>query len=156
MPYRTSDIISALERTHGMIYLAAKELGCDPKTIYRRAEKSKDVRDTIDSYRGQLVDKAELKLEQAVMRDEPWAIQMTLKTLGKKRGYVERQEITGADDKEIVFRVNYGHSDQSTSAAREASGVPEQPVEAPSDLRGTEGREDDGRGDAGSDTVSGG
>ena len=58
---------------------------------------------------------------------------------------------------EVTFKVIYDRlSDSSTSAAREASGVPEQPVEAPSDLRGTEGREDDGRGDAGSDTVSGG
>lgn len=99
MQYRTADIIAALERTHGMIYLAAKELGCNPSTIYRRADKDKKVQAVIDSYRGQLVDKAELKLEQAVMNGEPWAVTLTLKTLGKNRGYVERQEVTGADGK---------------------------------------------------------
>lgn len=102
MAYRTQDIIAALVKTHGMIYLAAQALDCSPHTIYRRAAKSKEVQDTIDSYRGQLIDKAELKLEQAVMSGEPWAVQFSLKTIGKKRGYVERQEITGEDGNPIT------------------------------------------------------
>jgi len=105
MLYSTASIIEALEKTHGMIYLAAESLGCAPITIYRRAEKVAAVRDTIDSYRGKLVDKAELKLEQAVLNGEPWAIQMTLKTIGKHRGYVERQEVTGAEGGHIVVRL---------------------------------------------------
>jgi ParB-like chromosome segregation protein Spo0J len=97
MSYSKRSIIEALERTHGMIFLAAKELGCAPVTIYRHAAKDSKVQAIIDSYRGQLVDKAELKLEQAVLNGEPWALNLTLKTLGKSRGYVERQEVTGAD-----------------------------------------------------------
>jgi hypothetical protein len=31
------------------------------------------------------------------MNGEPWAVAMVLKTIGKSRGYVERQEVTGAD-----------------------------------------------------------
>jgi hypothetical protein len=106
MQYRTTDLISALERTHGMIYLAAKELGCDPSTIYRRAEKDKKIRHTIDSFRGQIIDKAELKLETAVMNGEPWAITLALKTIGKNRGYVEKQEIESGGKVEIIVRHN--------------------------------------------------
>jgi hypothetical protein len=102
MLYSTANIIKALERTHGMIYLAAEDLGCAAITIYRRAEKVQAVQDTINSYRGKLVDKAELKLEQAILSGEPWAIQFTLKTIGKSRGYVERQEVTGAEGGAIV------------------------------------------------------
>jgi len=105
MSYRTEDIIKALKTTHGMIYLAAQALGCAPKTIYLRANKSKEVRQTIDDCRGQIIDKAELKLEQAVMNGEPWAVQMALKTIGKSRGYVERQEVTGADGNNIVVKL---------------------------------------------------
>ena len=101
MAYRTEDIIKALEETHGMIYLAANALGCSPHTIYRRAEKNKKVQEVIDVQRGKLIDKAELKLEQAVMNGEPWAVTLTLKSLGKNRGYVERQEVTGADGGDI-------------------------------------------------------
>ena len=84
-----------------MVYIAAQKLGCSPMTIYRRAEKDKKVRETIDNFRGLFIDKAELKLEQAVMNGEPWALTLTLKTLGKQRGYVERQEVTGADGEPV-------------------------------------------------------
>lgn len=97
MSYSKKAIIEALHRTHGMIFLAAKEIGCAPVTIYRHAAKDKKIQDIIDSYRGQLIDKAELKLEQAVLNGEPWALNLALKTIGKSRGYVERQEVTGAD-----------------------------------------------------------
>ncbi len=104
MLYSTPSIIEALKKTHGMIYLAAEDLGCAAITIYRRAEKVAAVRETIDSYRGKLVDKAELKLEQAVLNGEPWAIQITLRTIGKHRGYVERQEVTGADGGAVMVK----------------------------------------------------
>ncbi len=98
-------VIEALHNTKG------EDLGCSAMTIYRRAEKVQAVRDTIDNYRGKLVDKAELKLEQAVLAGEPWAIQMTLKTIGKSRGYVERQEVTGAEGGAIV--VNWDDSENN-------------------------------------------
>jgi len=107
MAYRTEDIIKALEETHGMIYLAANALGCSPHTIYRRAEKNKKVQEVIDVQRGKLIDKAELKLEQAVMNGEPWAVTLTLKSLGKNRGYVERQEVTGKDGEGVTLKVIY-------------------------------------------------
>ena len=111
MAYRTVDIIAALEKTHGMIYLAAKELACSPHTIYRRAEKEKKVQDIINSYRGQLIDKAELKLEQAVMNGEPWAVQFSLRTIGKQRGYVERQELSGPEGGSVKINVTVNHDD---------------------------------------------
>lgn len=97
MSYRTDDIIEALHKTHGMIFLAAEKIGCSGRTIQRRAEEVKAVKAVIDSYRGQLLDKAEVRLETAIMNGEPWAITLALKTIGKHRGYVDRQEVTGAD-----------------------------------------------------------
>ena len=44
------------------------------------------------------MDISEQKLRAAVLNGEPWAIALVLKTLGKKRGYVERTEIAGTDD----------------------------------------------------------
>ena len=122
MAYRTADIIKALEETHGMIYLAASSLGCSPHTVYRHAAKNPKVQDVIDSYRGKLVDKAELKLEQAVMNGEPWALTLTLKTLGKQRGYVERQEVTGADGAAHKIEVEYINSPASTASVSSESG----------------------------------
>jgi hypothetical protein len=44
-----------------------------------------------EAARGELLDVAEVKLWQAVQRGDAWAIAFALKTLGKQRGYVERQ-----------------------------------------------------------------
>jgi hypothetical protein len=42
-----------------------------------------------------MVDLAELKLWQSIQNGEAWGIAFCLKTLGKDRGYVERQEVSG-------------------------------------------------------------
>jgi hypothetical protein len=44
--------------------------------------------------RGKTLDLAEAKLMQAVDKGEQWAITMLLRTLGRERGYVERQEVS--------------------------------------------------------------
>jgi len=115
MPYSNEEIIKALDDTHGMIFLASQKLGCTPKTIYRRAEKVRAVRDVIDSHRGKLLDTAELKLEQAILAGEQWAINLALKTIGKHRGYTERQEISGPDggpiDAVMVYIPDNGRGD---------------------------------------------
>jgi transposase-like protein len=95
--YTTEQIIKALKETNGMIYLAARRLGCTPQTIYNRANRTQVVKQAIEDSRGEIVDLAEQKLRLAILAGEPWAVALTLKTLGKQRGYVERQEVTGAD-----------------------------------------------------------
>jgi len=47
----------------------------------------------------------EAKLYNAVKNGNITAAMFVLKTIGRNRGYVERQEITGADNNEIVFKV---------------------------------------------------
>lgn len=97
--YTSEQIIEALNQTNGLVSLAAKRLQCSPQTIYSRAKKVQAVQLAIDEARDELVDYAELALRSAVIAKEPWAVQFTLKTLGKHRGYVEtqRQEISGPD-----------------------------------------------------------
>ena len=82
--------------------MAARRLGCSKVTIYNRAKKVKAVSDAIEEAREDMVDLAELALRKSVMNGEPWSVAMVLKTLGKSRGYVERQEVTGADGGAIV------------------------------------------------------
>ena len=89
---KKSDIIKALELSGGMIYRAAKTLGCAPNTIYERAKKDKAIQATIDNQRGITLDMAETALKFCVHDKQPWAVCFTLKTLGKDRGYTERTE----------------------------------------------------------------
>ena len=82
----------------GMVCLAAAKLGCDPDTIHNRAKTSRAVAQSLREERGRVVDLAELKLFKAIENGERWAVQLCLKTLGRDRGYVERQEVDAALD----------------------------------------------------------
>lgn len=98
----TERIIECLRETNGLVSLAAKRVPCSQTTIYKRARDVAAVRRVVDECRDELVDLGELALRAAVINREPWAVAMVLKTLGKNRGYVERQEVTGADAGPIV------------------------------------------------------
>lgn len=93
--YKNDEIIEALKATGGMVYMAARKLGCDPSAISKRARVSPEIREAIENARGDLLDMAETALKMAVKDREAWAVCFTLKTIGKHRGYVERVEQTG-------------------------------------------------------------
>ena len=92
--FTPQQVADALNETRGMVFLAAKKLGCSDVTIYNYAKRYKAVGDALRQQRGQFVDMAELKLWNAVNEGEAWAVQFALRTLGKERGYVERSEVT--------------------------------------------------------------
>ena len=78
------------------ISAACKAVGIDRRTYYRWladsafAQKVKDVME-------ERIDFVESKLFQKIKDGEITAIIFALKTLGKHRGYIERQELTGAN-----------------------------------------------------------
>jgi hypothetical protein len=101
----TERIIECLRETNGLVSLAAKRVPCSITTINTRRKKVQSVQQCIDECRGELVDYGELALRRAVVAGEPWAVGLVLKTLGRDRGYVERQEITGADGTPVVIAI---------------------------------------------------
>jgi|SRR5581483_11462813 len=96
----TARIITALKKKKGLVYLAAKSIGCTPQAIYHRMKEEPEVKQAVEDARGQVVDVAEEKLFAAVQGKQPWAIGMVLRTLGKDRGYVERSESRFGGDKD--------------------------------------------------------
>lgn len=96
-----------LHKTHGKIAITAEQLGVAYNTIAARIKESPRLRSIIDYYSERLIDKAELKFEQAIDNGEPWAIALELKTKGRARGYVERTEthLTGADGGPMTIRI---------------------------------------------------
>jgi hypothetical protein len=91
--YTATQVIEALNATRGMVYLAARRLQCNPQTIMNYCKKFPSVEQAKLDARGELLDVAEVKLWQAVQRDEAWAISFCLKTLGRSRGYGERLDL---------------------------------------------------------------
>jgi hypothetical protein len=90
--YTPDQVIDAIVDSKGLIYLASKKLGCTPQTIRNYARRYRNVARAIHDQRGILLDVAELGLYNALLSGEAWAITLTLKLLGRERGYTERQE----------------------------------------------------------------
>jgi hypothetical protein len=95
--FTAAQVIVALQATKGMVYLAAKRLKCDPDTVLNYCKRYPSVEAAKQTQRGELVDLAEQKLRESIQNGEAWGITLCLKTIGKDRGYVERQEVTGND-----------------------------------------------------------
>lgn len=95
--YTVAQIEKELHETHGAITLAAENLGAAYNTVRRYVNRSPTLQKLIEHYKERKVDRAELKLEQAIEDGQPWAISLVLKTLGKDRGYVGRleQQVSG-------------------------------------------------------------
>jgi len=90
---KDSEIVEALRECKGLIYLAAAKLGCTHSDLDFRVKTNEYLANLCKSERGVIVDKAEAKLVEAMESGAKWAIELILKTLGKERGYVERQEV---------------------------------------------------------------
>ena len=103
--YTTAQVIEALQQTRGIMSLAARLLGCTRWTIYNYIERHPTVKQAYEEQRQTIVDLAEGQLVKKLDAGEWPAIKFILATLGRDRGYVERQELTGADKGEIVVRL---------------------------------------------------
>lgn len=95
--FTAQDYVDTIWKTNGMVTLAAKSLGVTPWAIWKRAKRDPKIQEAIKMAREEMIDLAESKLRIAILNGEPWAIALTLKTIGKDRGYVERVEQTGKD-----------------------------------------------------------
>lgn len=111
--YSDEQMIDALHKTKGLVYLAAENIGCDPSTIFRRANVSEGVANAIKRARGRMVDLAEAKLWQLINDGNPTAILFFLKTQAKDRGYIERTEVVNipAEVAKALSEANVKESD---------------------------------------------
>ena len=100
--YTTAQMIEALREKHGNLSAAARFLGCSRNTISRYIDTYSTVQAVADEERETLIDFAENQLFKQVQDGNITAIIFTLKTIGKHRGYVERQEVTGANGGAII------------------------------------------------------
>lgn len=98
-----------------------RSLRISRQAINQRIQKSPRLLKLIDELRETNLDEAENQLMNAIRRGEGWAVCFYLKTQGKKRGYVERSELTGADGGAIQVSTfekavlkSYGDSDEQT------------------------------------------
>jgi transposase-like protein len=95
----------------GNVSMVARTLNVDRTTVYNFMKKHPTVKAKLDEAREKMIDNVESKLYSKALDGDTTAMIFFLKTQGKHRGYVERQEVTGAEGSHIVVRLVDDDSD---------------------------------------------
>ena len=116
--FTDEEMIEAIQNAKGIQTVAAKMLDTTRQTVANYIKRSEAVRDAYDVANESALDFAENALFKQIERGNIAAIIFYLKTKGKHRGFVERQELTGRDGKSIDIEashltiVEYGDKDE--------------------------------------------
>tara|TARA_R110002126_G_scaffold289683_2_gene445242 strand:- start:458 stop:859 length:402 start_codon:yes stop_codon:yes gene_type:complete len=86
-------LVSALEKTLGIVSSACKIVKLDRSTFYKYYSEDEEFKKQVDSINDIAIDFAESKLLENIKEQKETSIIFYLKTKGKKRGYIEKQEI---------------------------------------------------------------
>jgi hypothetical protein len=97
-------IIQALEKSLGVVTTACKQVGIGRTTFYEWLNNDPEFAKQVEEIQNVALDFAESQLHKQIGDGSTSATIFYLKTKGKKRGYIERQEITGAEG-ERLFQV---------------------------------------------------
>ncbi|MCH9740542.1 MAG: hypothetical protein K0U38_06850 [Epsilonproteobacteria bacterium] len=97
--------LEALEKSMGIVSQATKKVGIDRTTPYRWMKEDSEFEDKVMEIQNVVGDFAETKLYELVNDGVPSAVIFLCKTKFKNRGYVERQEITGMDGKNLDINI---------------------------------------------------
>jgi hypothetical protein len=103
--YSPEQVALAIRDGRGMLSVAARALGCTRQTVDNYLQRHPACRQARTEAKELLKDTAELQLVKAIQDGEAWAICFYLKTQAKDRGYVERAEVTGADNGPVRLTV---------------------------------------------------
>jgi len=86
-------MLKALEQSLGIVTTAAKRAGIDRGTHYNWMKEDAEYKDAVESLADMVIDFAESQLHKQIKDGSGAATIFYLKTKGKKRGYIEAQEI---------------------------------------------------------------
>lgn len=110
-------MLKALENRLGIVTRAAKDAGIDRGTHYDWLRNDPQYKRAVDALEDVALDFAEEQLFSQMRDGTPASTIFFLKYRGRKRGYVDRKEITGADGEPLIKHVD--PSKLSTDAIRE-------------------------------------
>lgn len=86
-------MINALEKSLGIVTTACKAVGIARETHYRWMREDEEYNESVKSIEDIALDFAESQLHKQIRDGEVSSTIFFLKTKGKRRGYIERQEI---------------------------------------------------------------
>ena len=93
MAHTKKDFLDALERSLGVVTTAAKASGIGRTTHYTWMREDPEYKSQVEDIQNVAIDYAESHLHKLIEDGSAAATIFFLKTKGKRRGYVERQEV---------------------------------------------------------------
>ena len=90
---KKKEFLKALRNNLGHISNSCQAVNICRKTYYLWIDKDPDFKEDVDHVKESLLDMAECKLLENIENNENIAIIFYLKTKGKQRGYIEKQEV---------------------------------------------------------------
>lgn len=100
---RKDRFLEVLSQSAGFVSMACESAGVGRTTYYRWYEEDEEFRQKCKDIEEANIDYAESKLLTQIKEGNTTATIFFLKTKGKNRGYVERQEVTGKDGADIIM-----------------------------------------------------
>ena len=98
-------MLDALEKSLGVVTSACKTVGVGRTTHYLWLQEDKEYKAAVDELSDVAIDFAESQLHKQIKEGNSTATIFFLKTKGKKRGYVERQEVDVSSGKLFQIEV---------------------------------------------------
>ena len=105
-------MLDALEKSLGVVTSACKTVGVGRTTHYLWMQEDKEYKAAVDELSDVAIDFAESQLHKQIKEGNSTATIFFLKTKGKKRGYIERQEVDVSSGKLFQIEVLGEDSDQ--------------------------------------------
>jgi predicted transcriptional regulator len=102
---KKESMLKALEQSLGVVTVACKKAEIPRSTFYKWINEDEDFAKEVKDIDNIALDFAESQLHKQISDNSTSATIFYLKTKGKKRGYIERQEITGADGMPTNFQI---------------------------------------------------
>lgn len=108
---------AALEKTRGNMAATAATLQCSRETIRQMCLAHSELAAARDEAKETVKDWVESKMLKKIDDGDTTMIIFFAKTQMKDRGYIERQEVTGADGAALTVRIVYDDADIDPHAA---------------------------------------
>lgn len=106
MDTKKEQLLEALERSLGIVTTACERAGISRQSHYNWMRSDSKYRDAVNLIQERTLDFAESSLHKSIREGNVTATIFYLKTKGKGRGYVERQEIEMAEKKPLSWFTN--------------------------------------------------
>jgi len=94
-------VAKAILHSAGIISTIAQKCDVDWSTVNNFIKKSPDLQKLLQAEKEGILDLAETQLIKELKLGSAWALKFYLATIGKKRGYVKRSEVTGEDGEKL-------------------------------------------------------